>query len=215
VPSFLIVDDHPLFREALQAAVRLVVPDALIEEASTIADALGVLASKRDFELVLLDLNMPGTSGVSGLSEVRKAHPKLPLLVVSSHQEPRIVRDALALGIGGYVPKSASKEELSGAIRDVLNGALYCPAALREAIDAIEEDNSDEALLERIRNLTPQQRRVLMMLREGLQNKQIAFELDVAETTVKAHVSEILRKLKVYSRTKAVVEIAKLDLSNL
>jgi DNA-binding NarL/FixJ family response regulator len=137
------------------------------------------------------------------------------LLVVSSHQEAKIIRDALAAGIAGYVPKSSSKEELSGAIRDVLNGAIYLPPALRTAIEADQASRQEQELLERIRQLTPQQLRVLLMLREGLQNKQIAYELDVAETTVKAHVSEILRKLKVFSRTKAVVEVAKLDLSDL
>ncbi len=213
--SFLIIDDHPLFREALAAAVRLAVPLAEIFEAASIASALAALAAQPHLDLVLLDLTMPGTAGVSGLAEVRGAYPKLPVLVVSSHEEPKIVRDALAQGIAGYVPKSTSKQDLARVIEEVLKGAVHVPPHLATAIEADRSGEAEEQLLGRLRHLTPQEMRVLMMLREGLQNKQIAYELNVAETTVKAHVSAILRKLKVYSRTKAVVEIAKIDLSRL
>jgi len=215
VASFLIVDDHPLFREALQAAVRLAVPLADISEAASIDNALQLLATKTRVDLVLLDLSMPGTVGVEGLMQVRAAFPRLPVLVVSGNEEPKIVRAALSHGIAGFVPKSTSKEELAIVIEGVFKGGIYVPPHLLAAIEADDGYLVERALLERVRNLTPQQKRVLLMLREGLQNKQIAYELNVAETTVKAHVSEILRKLKVYSRTKAVVEIAKLDLSGL
>ncbi len=213
--SFLIVDDHPLFRDALQAAVRLAVPLAEISEATSIEAALQWLAANSTVDLVLLDLSMPGTTGVSGLAQVRAAFPKLPVLIVSGHEEPKTVRQALALGIAGYVPKSTSKEGLALAIDEVLKGGVHVPAELCAAMEAEDGQAGEQVLLDRVRALTPQQKRVLLMLREGLQNKQIAYELNVAETTVKAHVSEILRKLKVYSRTKAVVEIAKLDLSDL
>ncbi len=213
--SFLIVDDHPLFRDALQAAVRLAVPSAEIFEATSIEAALQWLAAHASVDLVLLDLSMPGTTGVNGLAQVRAAFPKLPVLVVSGHEEPKTVRAALALGIAGYVSKSTSKQALALAIDEVLKGSVHLSAELRAAIEADDGHLSEQVLFDRVRALTPQQKRVLLMLREGLQNKQIAYELNVAETTVKAHVSEILRKLKVYSRTKAVVEIAKIDLSEL
>ncbi len=213
--SFLIVDDHPMFRDALHAAVSLAAPQATIYEATSIENAFQLLAAKVHVDLVLLDLSMPGISGVSGLMQMRSAYPKLPVLVVSGNEDPKIVRDALALGIAGYVPKSTSRQELAEVIEGVFKGSIYVPPHLRAAIEADDGGLEERVLLERLRNLTPQQRRVLVMLREGLQNKQIAFELNVAETTVKAHVSEILRKLKVFSRTKAVVEIAKIDLSML
>jgi DNA-binding NarL/FixJ family response regulator len=213
--SFLIVDDHPLFREALHAAVGLSAPQAKVVEATSIEGALQLLATGLQIDLILLDLSMPGITGVSGLMQVRAAHPKLPVLVVSGNEDPKIVREALLLGIAGYVPKSTSKEELAGVIDGVFKGQVYVPPHLRAALEADVEGLEEQALLDRVRNLTPQQRRVLLMLREGMQNKQIAYELNVAETTVKAHVSEILRKLKVFSRTKAVVEIAKLDISSL
>ncbi len=213
--AFLIVDDHPLFREALAGAVRLAVPAAEIFEAASIESARAALTARPDFDLMLLDLSMPGTAGVSGLAEMRAGFPRLPVLVVSSHEEPKIVREALAQGIAGYVPKSTAKQDLAAIIEDVLKGAVHVPQHLRAAIEADHGIEAEEALLVRLRNLTPQELRVLLMLREGLQNKQIAYELNVAETTVKAHVSAILRKLKVYSRTKAVVEIAKIDMSRL
>ncbi|MFO1151786.1 MAG: response regulator transcription factor [Alsobacter sp.] len=213
---FLLVDDHPLFREALQSAVRMGNPDAEIFEATSIEGALDVLAAHPDIDLALLDLSLPGTSGFSGLIQVRTERPKLPVVVVSGHEDPRIVREALSLGIAGYVPKSTSKQELARSIVEVLNGAVYVPQhLLAHSSPADGTPDDQQELLARLRDLTPQQLRVLDMLRAGLQNKQIAYELKVAETTVKAHVSEILRKLNVYSRTKAVIEVAKIDFEQL
>jgi len=213
--SFLIVDDHPMFREALHAAISLAQPSAAFFEATSIEAALQLLATRLQIDLILLDLSMPGTTGVNGLMQIRAAYPKLPVLVVSGNEDPRTVRDALTLGIAGYVPKSTSKQELAAVIEGVFKGLVYVPAHLRASMDAEVGGFEEQGILERLSHLTPQQKRVLLMLREGLQNKQIAYELNVAETTVKAHVSEILRKLKVFSRTKAVVEIAKIDLSTL
>jgi DNA-binding NarL/FixJ family response regulator len=212
VNRFLIVDDHPLFREALQSAVRTTNPDADILEATSIEGALDVLAAHPDVDLALLDLSLPGTTGFSGLIKIRTEQPRLPVIVVSGHEDPRIVREALSLGIAGYIPKSTSKQELARGIREVLNGAIFVPDQLLPMAAAEESVRHPQTqVMARLRDLTPQQLRVLEMLREGLQNKQIAYELKIAETTVKAHVSEILRKLNVYSRTRAVIEVAKID----
>ena len=212
---YLIVDDHPLFREALQSALRLVHADADIFEATSIEGALDVIAAHKDFDLALLDLSLPGTTGFSGLIRVRTSYPKLPVIVVSGHEEPALVREAMSLGIAGYVPKSTSRKELAFAISEVLNGSIYVPKSyLPLNRDGAEETNLKQ-ILQRLRDLTPQQLLVLEMIREGLQNKQIAHELKLAETTVKAHVSEILRKLNVYTRTKAVIEVAKVDFAAL
>jgi len=215
VTRYLIVDDHPLFREALQSALRLVHADADIFEATSIEGALDVIAAHEDFDLALLDLSLPGTTGFSGLIRVRTSYPKLPVIVVSGHEEPALVREAMSLGIAGYVPKSTSRKELAFAISEVLNGSIYVPKSyLPLNRDGAEETNLKQ-ILQRLRDLTPQQLLVLEMIREGLQNKQIAHELKLAETTVKAHVSEILRKLNVYTRTKAVIEVAKVDFAAL
>ena len=212
---FLIVDDHPLFREALQRAVQLVHADADIYEASSIEGALDVVAAHEDFDLALLDLALPGTTGFSGLIQIRTAYPKLPVVVVSGHEERSMVREVISLGIAGYIPKSTSRKELAYAISEVLNGSIYVPKQFLPLTSESAEETSMQQILKRLRDLTPQQLLVLEMIREGLQNKQIAYELKLAETTVKAHVSEILRKLHVYTRTKAVIEVAKVDFAEI
>ena len=208
---FLVVDDHPLFREALQSAVRLVHADPEIFEATSIEGALDVIAAHKDFDLALLDLSLPGTTGFAGLIAIRAAYPKLPVVVVSGHEEPALVREAISLGIVGYIPKSTSRKELAFAIGEVLNGSIYVPKKFLELGQDGSSGSDTQQIIKRLRDLTPQQLLVLDLIREGLQNKQIAYELKLAETTVKAHVSEILRKLHVFTRTKAVIEIAKVD----
>ena len=210
---FLVVDDHPLFRDSLRSALLLVHSDADVFEATSIEGALDVIAAHREFDLALLDLSLPGTTGFSGLIRVRTTYPKLPVVVVSGHEDPDLVREVISLGVAGYVPKSTSRKELALAIGEVLNGSIYVPKQYLPLNGAGPGETNLQQLLKRMRGLTPQQLLVLEMIREGLQNKQIAHELKLAETTVKAHVSEILRKLKVYTRTKAVIEVAKLDFS--
>ncbi|PWJ85865.1 LuxR family two component transcriptional regulator [Pseudaminobacter salicylatoxidans] len=207
---FLIVDDHPLFREALHSAVRMAYPDVDTVEARSIAEALEILAGPKPFELALLDLSMPDVHGFDGLLQLRTHHPRLPVVVVSGHEEPKVISEALSYGAAGFIPKSVRKSDLAQAIRTVMDGAIYVPETYKPAtLDAESADRAE--MVRRLATLTPQQLRVLQMLRQGLLNKQIAFELQVGETTVKAHVSEILRKLNVYSRTQAVIEVAKLD----
>lgn len=212
---FLIVDDHPLFREALESAVRLIDADADILEATSIEGALDMIAANRDFDLVLLDLSLPGTTGFAGLLRVRAAYPKLPVVVVSGHEEAEVVNEALSLGIAGYVPKSTTRKELGVAIQEALSGSVYVPKAYQAKRGPSRPLGKDSDAMTRLRELSPQQLAVLEYIRAGLQNKQIAHELGIAETTVKAHVSEILRKLKVLSRTQAVVEVAKVDFSTI
>lgn len=207
---FLIIDDHPLFREALQSVVKSVYPDVETTEARTMAEALDALASDAGMDLCLLDLNMPGVQGFDGLLQLRTRHPRLPVVVVSGHEDPRIVSEVLSYGAAGFIPKSARKAELADAIRSVMEGAVHVPDTYApQPADADQAGRAD--MVHRLATLTPQQLRVLHMLRQGLLNKQIAYELQVGETTVKAHVSEILRKLNVYSRTQAVIEVSKLD----
>ena len=212
---FLIVDDHPLFREALQSAVRMVHSDADIYEATSIEGALDVLAAHDDFDLALLDLSLPDVSGFEGLIRIRATFPKLPVVVVSGHEEPELIRDAISLGISGYITKSTSRGELALAINEVMNGSIYTPKSLPRLRDAPRGATQEQQILKRLRDLTPQQLAVLQLIRAGLQNKQIAFQLNLAETTVKAHVSEILRKLNVFTRTNAVIQVAKVDFAAL
>ncbi len=207
---FLIIDDHPLFREAIQIALRVVSQKAEIHEATTIDDAVEMIAGRRrGYDLALLDLSLPGTSGFEGLLLLRTRFPRLPILVISAHDDPRIVREAMSHGISGFVSKAAKKGEIARAATLVLAGGVYVPDWFEKASAPVAFEDGE--LMTRLSSLTPQQMRVLQMLRQGLLNKQIAHELDVGETTVKAHVSEILRKLGVFSRTQAVIEAAKID----
>ncbi len=211
---FLIVDDHPLFREALHSAVSMAYPKVETIEATTVAEALEVLKGGAPFDLALLDLNIPGVQGFDGLLQIRTSHPRLPVVIVSGHEDNRIISQALSYGAAGFIPKSSRKADLASAIRDVMEGAVYVPQSYQPQPGAARDEDRSE-LMRRLSTLTPQQMRVLNMLRQGLLNKQIAYELQVGETTVKAHVSEILRKLHVYSRTQAVIEVSRLDQADL
>jgi len=212
--SFLVVDDHPLFLEALELAIHSAYPDALIVEATSIATAKAAIAERRTFDLVLLDLCMPGTRGFQGLIELRTLQPKLPVLIVSALEDSRIVHEAMTCGAAGFIAKSARKAALVNAISEVMAGSIVLPAGYQPpSSDTAAAEAADMA--RRFASLTPQQQRVLQMLRQGMLNKQIAHELDVGETTVKAHVSEILRKLHVASRTQAVIEMSKIDFDTL
>lgn len=210
---FLIIDDHPLFREALLSAVLMTYPDAEALEARSVDEALAHLAANPAFDLAMLDLNMPGIHGFEGLRELRTQYPRLPVVIVSGHEEPVIISEALSYGVAGFIPKSCKKAELAAAVHDIMNGSVFVPAGYDRPLG--NADDGKTALIARLATLTPQQLRVLQMLKQGLLNKQIAFELKVGETTIKAHVSEILRKLNVFSRTQAVIEAGRLDAKDL
>lgn len=210
----LIIDDHPLFREALSSAVSLAFPTAHSREVSTLDDAISALEADRDFDLALLDLNIPGVQGFEGLLKLRTLHPRLPVLVVSGLENDQIIDEAITYGAAGFVPKSLGREVLATAITTIMAGDVYIPDGLKATVDS-DAPTDKQQIIERLLSLTPQQLRVLFMLREGLLNKQIAYELDVGATTVKKHVSEILRKLRVHSRTQAVIEVSKLDQDDL
>ena len=206
--NILIVDDHPLFRHALIQAVRYSLPQAQISETAAVNEFYERLENGPEPDLVLLDLNLPGASGFSALVHVRAQYPALPIIVVSAHEDASIIQRAIAHGAMGYIPKSAHPSHIGEAIRQVLDGDIWLPPNLPAANMNFDPRAADEtALAERIQSLTPQQFRVLMMVAEGLLNKQIAYELDVSEATIKAHVTAIFRKLGVQNRTQAVLAI--------
>lgn len=206
---FLVVDDHPLFLEALRLSLSSAFPNARIVEATSIAAARAAIAAEGPFDLMLLDLSMPGTSGFDGLLELRSLYPKLPVVICSGMEDPRIIHEALVYGAAGFISKSVRRADLAEAIEQVMSGNVCVPASYKPPAPHQADPATD--LAHRLASLTPQQLRVLKMLRQGMLNKQIAYELDVGETTVKAHVSEILRKLNVASRTQAVIEVSRID----
>lgn len=205
----IIADDHPLFRGALREAVSGLLAGAEIAEAGTFEEAAALLDRGGEIDLALLDLAMPGVRGFSGLMYLRAQYPSVPVVVVSASDDPAVIRRCMDFGASGFIPKTLDVESMRAAISRVLEGGVWTPpdVDLESRADAESAD-----LMARLATLTPQQVRVLMMLSEGLLNKQIAYSLNVSEATVKAHVSAILQKLGVESRTQAVIAAAKIEL---
>lgn len=206
--SIIIVDDHPLFRDALRQALSDSIRDLKISETGSLDGLSGALEQNAETDLVLLDLAMPGVKGLSGLMYLRAQYPEIPVVIVSANEDPAAIRRCIEFGASGFVPKSLPVETIRDAIRTVLDGDVWIPPDL-DLGEAGDGETSD--LVARLATLTPQQVRVLMMLSEGLLNKQIAYKLNVSEATIKAHVSAILQKLGVDSRTQAVIAVNKIE----
>jgi DNA-binding NarL/FixJ family response regulator len=204
----LIVDDHPLFREALKQAVAGGVANASVSLAGSLDAATTVLNADDDFDLILLDLRMPGVQGLSGLIYLRAQYPNVPVAVITAADDQGLVQKSLNLNASGFIPKTSGIETIIAAVNAVLKGDIWVPEGYSQPSAA---DKEAEEIARRVATLTAQQIRVLMMLKEGLLNKQIAYELNVSEATIKAHVSAILQKLNVSSRTQAVIAAARID----
>jgi DNA-binding NarL/FixJ family response regulator len=177
-------------------------------EAGGFEDLQALLEREGDIDLVLLDLTMPGVRGFSGLLYLRAQFPGVPVVIVSATEEADVIRRCMEFGASGFVPKTLGIEQMRVAIRRVLEGGVWTPPDV-DLSTAADDDTRD--LVAKLSTLTPQQVRVLMMLSGGLLNKQIAYELGVSEATVKAHVSAILQKLGVESRTHAVIAASKIE----
>lgn len=212
--KFLIIDDHPLFREAMHSAVEAAYPNAKVRETSSMSGALLALDANDAFDLILLDLKIPDTVGFDGLLKLRTTYPRLPIVVVSGHEDPEIIKNVISYGAAGFIPKSTRKVALTKAIKSVMNGEIYLPEGYRDPEPTVQLCEERKVVLDKLLTLTPQQLRVITMIQNGLLNKQIAYELQVGETTVKAHVSEVLRKLGVNNRTQAAVKLSSLSSSD-
>ena len=201
--TFLIADDHPLFRSAMRQTLVAMFGNATVLEAASLDEA-GEKLNQTDIDLVLLDLTM---HGFNGLIYLRAQFPSIPVVIVSANEDEATINRCLEFGTLGFLPKSLSVDQIHLAMETVLTGETWVPpgTGTGEANDAIGD------LITRLSSLTPQQVRVLMMLRQGLLNKQIAYELGVSEATIKAHVSAILQKLDVDSRTQAVIVASKIE----
>jgi DNA-binding NarL/FixJ family response regulator len=206
--TILIADDHPLMRAALRQTVAQAFSGALILEAGGFDQAMEAIASQDGaIDLILLDLHMPGMNGFIGLFLLRGEYPAIPVIIVSALEDPVTVQRALGYGASGFVPKSAPVDRIAEALRTVLDGGDWFP----DLGDPVQPEESDEPdFAARIGTLTPQQLRVLAGITAGKLNKQIAFEMAVSEATVKAHVTVILRKLGLYSRTQVIIAAGRL-----
>ena len=200
--TFVVADDHPMVRDALGQALRSVFHGLRIHAAADLAAAERAVVEHEPVDLAILDIDMPGMNGLAGLGEFRARHPTVPVAVLSALRDPGAMRRAIELGASAFIPKSAPLETIAGTIRAVLEGEIFLPP----------EASSPQTYTTASFDLTPQQWRVLSLMREGKLNKQIAHELSIGEATVKAHVTTILRKLGVRSRTQAVIEAQRLDI---
>ena len=197
-----------MFRGALREAVTGLFSQVDIAEAGTFEEVTDLAERGGDVDLILLDLSMPGVRGFSGLMYLRAQYPSLPVVVVSANDDPAVIRRCMEFGASGFIPKTLGIDSLRQAVIRVLQGEVWTPPD----VDLTRQSDAETAaMIARLATLTPQQVRVLMMLSGGLLNKQIAFELSVSEATVKAHVSAILQKLGVESRTQAVIAAGKIE----
>ena len=201
--KFLVVDDHPVLREGLAALIRQVGVDTCVLQARDAAEALDLLDRTEDIELVIVDLVMPGMGGLDAIGEFGRRRPEMPVIVLSSSEDPQDARRALARGALGYVPKSANPNTLLAAIRLVLNGELYVPALILNEDGGYTRRLRPEDAAPQTGQLTERQIDVLRLVSEGQSNKAIAHALDLSENTVKVHISAIFKALQVVNRTQA------------
>ncbi len=206
----LLVDDHTLFREALLHVLRQFDSAAVVIEAATAREAIRLAAHYHDLDLILLDLTLPGFNGLSALPELHELRPTVPLVILSASEDAADVRQALAAGAMGYVPKSSNSREMITALRLVLAGEVYVAPAMLVALESLEATSAQAAGAvgeeDSVDGLTPRQLEVLRLMAQGLSNKGICKRLNVAEGTVKLHVTAVLRALDAGNRTQAVIE---------
>lgn len=208
--KIIIADDHPLFRQALLGTLKSKLHDTEWCEAQTIEELEQQLANNSDSDLVLLDLNIPGAHGFNNLIHIRTHFPHIPVVIVSAHEDQDTITKAMEYGAAGYVPKSTPVDMIFTAIQEVLMGQIWVPEAFQQS----SSDSESSDIAERVASLTQQQYRILMMFAQGMLNKQIAYDLNVSEATIKAHATAIFRKLNVRNRTQAVIAISQLDITD-
>jgi DNA-binding NarL/FixJ family response regulator len=193
----------------LRGALGSMLPGALVREAASFSALKAAVAANPDFDLILLDLDMPGARGFSSLLWLRGEHPTVPIVVVSGQAQPALMRRAMDFGASGFIPKSVEPDVMAGAVRTVLDGGVWVPPEISQT----DAHDAEQDQARRIASLTPQQFRVLMMVADGLLNKQIAHEIGVTEATVKVHIAAIMRKLGLFRRTQLAVLAQRLTLA--
>jgi DNA-binding NarL/FixJ family response regulator len=208
--KILVVDDHPLIQEAMGHLLRRLGPEVEVAVAGDCEQGFALAATGEEPELVLLDMNLPGLAGLEAVKAWRQRFPLVPLVVLSAEMQRQRVLDALAAGAAGFVPKATSNEVLLGALRIVLDGGRYLPPLLLEGASAPPAAGAEGSL--QALGLTGRQLDVLRLLAEGAPNKVIGRELGLAERTVKAHVTAVLRALKLSSRTQVAIAATRLGL---
>ncbi|MGQ7819123.1 response regulator [Metapseudomonas furukawaii] len=213
--KILIADDHPLFREAIHNVISDGFPESEVMETADLDSALALTQEHDDLDLILLDLNMPGMHGLNGLINLRNEAPTVPVVIVSAEQDKQVVLQAITYGAVGFITKSSPRAQMTDAIEQILNGNVYLPSDIIRTQKSSPRRQHEEPSIppELLQALTRKQLLVLERMTKGESNKQIAYNLDIAETTVKAHVSAILRKLNVHNRVQAILSAGDIDFS--
>ncbi|WP_434356634.1 response regulator transcription factor [Parasalinivibrio latis] len=214
--KFLVADDHPLFREAVTDVIRGRFQDCEIFDAEDVDGTLSCVNEHDDLDLILLDLNMPGMGGLNGLLELRNQSPTTPVAIISAESNKQVVLQTIAYGAVGYISKSSPRDEMANAFEQIINGTVYLPSDIIRASDSLGSARARKAQEKQISpdmlyTLTRRQLLVLKSMSQGAANKQIAYDLNISETTVKSHVSAILKKLGVHNRIQAVVGVTNID----
>jgi DNA-binding NarL/FixJ family response regulator len=210
--TVIVADDHPLFRTAIKEALEADQGQTNFLEANSFESLQELVDQHKEVDLVLLDLHMPGVSGFAGLIYLCKRYPSVPVVIISANEDPVVIQRALEHGAAGFIPKSSSIDTITDAIAAVLMGEIWSPETTASNLPG--NNVSEVKMAERMAQLTPQQFKVLMMMSQGLLNKQIAYELNVSEATIKAHVSAIMSKLSVNNRTQAVLAANQLSVTS-
>ncbi|ANB24858.1 response regulator [Alteromonas stellipolaris] len=208
----LIIDDHPIFRHAMVTILGKKFPDSQTLEANSLSEALELLEADAAFDLVMLDLNMPETCGLNGLLEIRNQHPNLPVVIISAETEKQNILQTISYGAVGFISKSSKIEEIATSVESIFEGNVCLPSEILRTSSVRNRVKKEDAIsLDQIRSLTRKELAVLKYLTQGLANKVIAYELNISETTVKSHVSSILKKLGASNRVKVVASAANID----
>jgi len=210
----IVADDHPLFREAMKQVLPQVIDDCDVLEAESFFELEQELATHGDIDLILMDLHMPGNKGFVGLNLIKAEYPAIAVVMVSATETAQIIHRAFSFGASGYIPKSSPFDVIKQAISQVMMGETWMPEAIKPEVEVATANTPDDDFTARISSLTPQQFKVLTMIADGQLNKQIAYDLNIQETTVKHHVSSILRKLNVINRTQAGVLFNQLEVED-
>lgn len=214
--KLLIADDHPLFREALMHVIDTALNTPEILEAGTFEEALAIAIDHDDTDLILLDINMPGMNGLDGLYRLRQQAPTIPVVIISAEEDKQTVLHAMDQGAAGFIAKSSSRSEMSNALKLIMQGEVYIPASImRQSTTSPQTKSKIKLPLDQLYSLTRKQLLVLERMVQGDSNKQIAAHLNVAETTVKAHVSAVLAKLGAQNRVQAILAANDVDFATL
>lgn len=212
IRSALVIDDHPLYCDALASMMETVFNMRRVRKAASLGDAMQLLRSRFSPDLVMLDLNLPDVSGLSGFMKIKDKAPDVPVVVISAITSDEVVHSVISAGAAGFIPKDAARETLLEAMMDIWDGKTYLPAGYKAPAKQSEADPAISDISRKIADLSQQQARILSLICKGKPNKLIAYEMQLAEATVKAHITALLRRLKVQNRTQAALLVREVSI---